>query len=70
MTALIDAFGQMFTMLGTVIGNFLHGLVSLLTYIPMSMSMLTYVISQMPQALQGFATALIGVSVAYVILGR
>lgn len=70
MTALIDAFGQLFTMLGTVISNFFHGILAILTYIPMSMSMLSYVTGQLPTVFQGFATALIGVSVVYLIIGR
>lgn len=70
MTAFFDAFLSTFDTIFSLIGNFLNGLVQLLTYIPMAMSLLTYSISQMPTVLVGFATALVGVSVAYLIIGR
>lgn len=70
MTEFFGAFLSTFDMLISLVGNFLNGLVQILTYIPMAMSMLTYTVSQLPVVIQGFATALIGVSVAYLIIGR
>lgn len=70
MTDIFSAFLSTFDMLISLVGNFLNGIVQLLTYIPMAMSMLTYTVTQMPVVIQGFATALVGVSVAYLIIGR
>lgn len=70
MSAVFQAILTSFDTAFSLIGNFLNGLVQLLTYIPLAMSLLTYSISQMPTVLVGFATALIGVSVAYLIIGR
>ena len=70
MAGLLDAFVQLFNTLFSLIGNFLNGLVSLLTYIPMAASLFTGVVSTLPVPLVGFATALISVSIAYLIIGR
>ena len=70
MTDIFAAFLSTFDMLISLVGNFLNGIVQLLTYIPMAMSLLTGTIIQMPTVIQGFATALVFVSVAYLIIGR
>ena len=70
MTQVIESFIATFQSILTLIGNFLSGITQLLTLIPAGLSVLIYSVSQMPVVLIGFATALITISVTYLIVGR
>lgn len=70
MTEFFSAILSFFDLLISVVVNFVTGIASLLVYIPTAAQMLTYTIGTLPVALIGFATALIGISIAYLIIGR
>lgn len=59
--------------LGSIVAlvvNFVQGVGQLLQMLPGAMSMVTYGIATMPTVLVAFATALISISVVYLIIGR
>ena len=70
MTQVLESFIATFQAILNLIGNFLSGITQLLTLIPTGMSVLIYSVSQLPVVLIGFATALITISVTYLIVGR
>lgn len=70
MTEVLQSIVATFQSILDLLGNFLSGITQLLTLIPTGLSVLIYSISQMPVVLIGFATALITISVTYLIIGR
>lgn len=70
MTEVLQGIIATFQSILDLLGNFLSGITQLLTLIPTGLSVLIYSISQMPTVLIGFATALITISVTYLIIGR
>ena len=70
MTEVLQSIVATFQSILDLLGNFISGITQLLTLIPTGLSVLMYSISQMPVVLIGFATALITISVTYLIIGR
>lgn len=64
--ALLDTIVSLFAFLA----NIISGSLQLLRLIPQSMQFLTYSLSAVPAVVATIATALISVSVVYLIVGR
>lgn len=54
----------------TFLTNLIEGMIQLFLMIPKAVQVLTYSISNLPPVLTVFATAFIGVSIVYLIIGR
>lgn len=64
--SILDTFISLFAFLG----NIISGTLQLLRLIPQSLNFLTYSLSSLPAVVAVIATALISVSVVYLIVGR
>ena len=54
----------------SMLGSFVAGIWALLQMLPGAMGMVTSSIASMPMVLTAFATAMISISVVYLIIGR
>lgn len=70
MTAFFEGVLQFFSSIFAFLQNIITGTITLLLSLPKALHLLTYSISMLPPEVAVIGTALIAVSVTYLILGR